>query len=662
MIGGAGVNRLLPRRQLGGVTRAARVGADPRSRAGVRPRRGRRDERDERDGDDEPGGGRHAGQPTPSRVASWYARDVPTVIGLTGGIASGKSAVAAMLRERGAAVVDADLVARQVVEPGQPALDDIRARFGDDVLAADGTLDRKKLGERVFADPAARADLNAITHPRIALASQSEIAAWQARGAHVVFYEAALLVENGAHRGLDALIVVAVPPDVQVARLRDRDGLDEAAARARLASQLPLDAKLKHATWVIDNGGDLAATRQQVAQVCAAIEDRFGPVAVPGAGGRRSSETGPLPVPEERVLVTGYPAFTARRMIARALAADQRARVIVLARAKFAAEAEAYVRGLPGGDRAEVVVGDVCDMDLGLSATEYQQLTAKVTTIHHLAGIYYMGVDAATTRRVNVTGTRGVVELARDCGRLRRLIHWSTAQVSGRRKGVILEEELDEGQGFHNVYEETKFEAEQVAREAMRQLPITVLRPGVIVGDSRTGEIDKFDGPYYLMVLIATNATQVHLPLPGRGTAPMHVVPIDYVIDAGWALGNDPRAAGRTFHLTDAHPLPARRVYELVAEHSQTASPRGYIPGRLVKNVLRTPGIGRLARGPLSFLDSFDHQVFYNGRGAQELLAGTSITCPAFDSYVEHLVRYVREVHAQKKGRGPDDDVFDPFE
>jgi dephospho-CoA kinase len=588
---------------------------------------------------------------------------VATVIGLTGGIASGKSAVAAMLKERGAAIVDADVVARQVVEPGQPALDDIRARFGDDVIGADGRLDRKALADKVFADPAARAALNAITHPRIAAASQAAIAAWTARGAHVVFYEAALLIENGLHRGLDATIVVAAPPDVQIERLRARDGLDEAAARARLAAQLPLDQKLAVATWVIDNGGDLGQTRAQLERVCFEIEARFGPIA---AVGRRGTGTGPLPLPDEKILITGYPAFTAKRMIAKALASDARATVYVLCRAKFADEATALVRGLPGGDRAKIVVGDVCDMDLGLSSAEYQALTEQLTTIHHLAGIYYQGVDAATARRVNVTGTRGVIELAKDCARLRRLIHWSTAQVSGKRKGVILEDELDEDQAFHNVYEETKFEAEVLAREAMRQLPITVLRPGLIVGDSQTGEIDKFDGPYYLVVLIATNALAVHLPLPGRGTAPLHVVPIDYVIDAGWQLGNDPRAAGRTLHLIDPQPLPARRIYELVAEHSRTAPPRGFIPARLVKNVLRTPGVKRLARGPLSFLDSFDHQVFYNARGAQELLAGTGLSCPPFDAYVAKLVAYVREVHAQRKGarggRGLDEEVFDPFD
>jgi dephospho-CoA kinase len=578
------------------------------------------------------------------------------VIGLTGGIASGKSAVAAMLRERGAAVIDADLLAREVVEPGQPALAELRARFGDEVIGPDGRLDRKALGARVFADPGARAALEGITHPRIAARTQEEIARWADRGAKVVFYEAALLVENQAYRWLDGLVVVSAPPEVQLARVMARDGLDEPAARARIASQLPLARKLEHATWVIDNAGTRADAAAQLDAVVAAIEAAHGPIAVPSAP--PPLVTAPLPTLRERVLVTGFPAFTARRMIGRMLAADPSAHVHVLARDRFADDAAAMLRALPGGDRADVVVGDVCDLHLGLASTEYRALAGSLTTIHHLAGIYYMGVDADTARRVNVAGTRGVIELADDCSRLRRLVHWSTVQVSGKRRGWVAEDELDAEPGFHNVYEQTKHEAERLARAAMRRLPITVLRTGIIVGDSRTGEIDKFDGPYYLVVMIATNASSVHLPLPGRGDAPLHLVPIDYVVAAAHALATDPRAAGRTFHVTDPNPLSARRVLELVASRSNTATPRGFIPGRLVRNLLRLPGLERPARSPRSFLQSFDHDVAYDTRNTQALLEGTGIVCPPFESYAAALVAYVRDAHAARgaaPGAPPDD-------
>jgi len=368
-------------------------------------------------------------------------------------------------------------------------------------------------------------------------------------------------------------------------------------------------------------------------------------------------------MPPEVVLITGFPAFTAKRTANKILSADPTATAFLLARDVFLDDARKFVDTLPADQRSrvELIGGDVCDMDLGLSGTEYRRLTDEVTTIQHLAGIYHMGVDKSTAKRVNIEGTRGVIELAHEVKRLRRLCHWSTASVSGKRRGVILEDELDEGQSFHNFYEETKFVAEKLADAAKRKIPVTIFRPSIIVGDSETGEIDKFDGPYYLIVLIATNALQVHLPLPGRGVAPLNLVPIDYVMDAAYKLSLDARAAGKTFHLVDPNPLSARKVYELVAEHSNTKRPRGFIPGRIARTVLRTPGLEKIARAPLAFLESFDQQAFYNSRASHQLLRDTDIDCPAFDSYADRLVKYVREVHESKQQR-LEDEVFDPFD
>jgi dephospho-CoA kinase len=186
------------------------------------------------------------------------------IIGLTGGIASGKSTVSAMLREFGAHVIDADQVAREVVAPGTPALDEIRARFGAEVLQADGALDRKKLGAIVFVDQDARRALERITHPRIAAATQQEIARLSAAGVDPILYDAALIVENRLYTWMQGLIVVSVPPEAQVARLMIRDDIDEAAAQARIAAQLPLADKVAVATHVIDNGATRAETEAQV--------------------------------------------------------------------------------------------------------------------------------------------------------------------------------------------------------------------------------------------------------------------------------------------------------------------------------------------------------------------------------------------------------------
>ncbi|MGE0398745.1 MAG: dephospho-CoA kinase [Kofleriaceae bacterium] len=587
------------------------------------------------------------------------------MIGLTGGIASGKSTVAKMLAERGAAIVDADLLARQVVEPGQPALAELVARFGTQILTAEGTLDRKRLGAIAFSDAQARADLGRITHPRIAAASAAAIATWADAGANVVFYEAALLVENRAHLALEALVVVSVTPDIQRERLVVRDGLTRDEANARISSQAPLADKIAVATWVIENHGDQEELAREVDRVVKLIEERFGPIAVPPAKAgraRTNHETGRVSlVREEVALVTGYPAFTAKRMIARLLApADESERpdkLYVLAREQFAEEARRFVE--PHKDRAEVLVGDVCDMDLGLSSVEYRALSREVTWIHHLAGIYFAGVDAKTMHRVNVTGTKSVLDLARDAARLERFVHWSTAMVSGDRRGTFFEEDLEAGQKFHNEYEKTKWQAEKLVRGAMGQLPITIIRPGIIVGDSKTGAIDKLDGPYYLITLIATNASGVRLPLLGRGDAPLHLVPIDYVIEAAARVIRSEGAAGKTFHIVDPSPMSARAVFEAVAEHANTEKPFGHIPRPIARAVLRTPGLAKLAGGPRAFVDVLDHPVTYDHTNTQQALAGTNIRCPPLAEYLPVLVQYVLDV--TRAAPPPVEDIADPL-
>jgi dephospho-CoA kinase len=190
--------------------------------------------------------------------------------GLTGGIASGKSTVSRMLRELGAHVLDADVIAREVVEPGTPGLAEVATRFPG-VLGPDGRLDRARLGARVFADPAERAALNALLHPRIGAAFLEKTQALAARGVERLIYDAPLLIENGLHAGMDGVVLVWVPRELQKQRLMARDGLEAQAAEARLAAQLPLEEKRRHATWIVDNTGELISTRAQVEEVWRAM-------------------------------------------------------------------------------------------------------------------------------------------------------------------------------------------------------------------------------------------------------------------------------------------------------------------------------------------------------------------------------------------------------
>lgn len=186
------------------------------------------------------------------------------VIGLTGGIASGKSTVARILESCGAAVIDADQLAREVVAPGEPALAAIVAAFGREFLNPDGTLNRTELGKVVFADPAARRRLEAITHPAIRRSAEEKLTAFRQAGVRVVVYMAALLIEADAISRVDEIWVVYVDRETQLRRLMQRDGIGRAAALQRLAAQMSMEEKRGYGKVVIDNSGALEETERQV--------------------------------------------------------------------------------------------------------------------------------------------------------------------------------------------------------------------------------------------------------------------------------------------------------------------------------------------------------------------------------------------------------------
>jgi dephospho-CoA kinase len=189
-------------------------------------------------------------------------------VGLTGGIATGKSTVLEVFREQGAVTFDADLIARDVVRPGQPALAEVVRAFGAEVLAADGSLDRARLASIIFADPARRVELESILHPRIIAEQDRRIrAALDEDPAAIVVVDAALMVETGSFRRFDALVVVRCDNGVQLSRLMRRDHLDEAEARRRVAAQLPQAEKERLADYIIDSSGSLEATRRQAVRV-----------------------------------------------------------------------------------------------------------------------------------------------------------------------------------------------------------------------------------------------------------------------------------------------------------------------------------------------------------------------------------------------------------
>jgi dephospho-CoA kinase len=193
------------------------------------------------------------------------------LVGLTGGIASGKSTLAAALRELGAPVIDADAIARAVVRRGTPALQEIARAFGTGVLGPDGELDRPAMAAIVFTDPAARTRLEAIVHPAIRAEVAAETSRLAAAGHDLAFYDVPLLYERGLEREVDCVVVVHAPRALQLERLQARDRMTPEEAEARLGAQLPIDEKARRADVVVSNEGDLASLRSRAAPLLAAL-------------------------------------------------------------------------------------------------------------------------------------------------------------------------------------------------------------------------------------------------------------------------------------------------------------------------------------------------------------------------------------------------------
>ena len=293
------------------------------------------------------------------------------------------------------------------------------------------------------------------------------------------------------------------------------------------------------------------------------------------------------------VLVTGFPTtFLATRVVRKLLRDSPETEIRCVVQGKALDRAKEFVKGLPGseGERVTLLEGDIAAMDLGLSGKEFNRLAAEVNVIHHCAAVTYLGVAHGVAEEVNVGGTREIIELADAARDLTRLVHWSSALVSGGRRGYVLEEELT-ASAFRNPIEETRFRAERIIRKAAKQFPTTILRPSIIVGDSVTGEIDRLEGPYLLVLLMLNAPAELRIPMPGRGEIPLNLVPVDFVVDAGCAIAGDPRSIGRTFHIADPDPLSARKVFELIATASGRPMPRGFLPTNVATALLRAPGV-----------------------------------------------------------------------
>ncbi|MEM9293193.1 MAG: SDR family oxidoreductase [Acidobacteriota bacterium] len=350
------------------------------------------------------------------------------------------------------------------------------------------------------------------------------------------------------------------------------------------------------------------------------------------------------------VFFTGFPGFLGARLLPRVLQREEgdQTRAVCLVQSKFAALARQKVAELEGENpalegRIELVEGDITQPDLGLD--NEGELASRVTEIFHLAAIYDLSIPRPPAYKVNVEGTRYVLDFAERCANLERVQYVSTCYISGRYAGAFRETDLAKGQTFNNFYEETKYLAEvEVQKRMERGLPCTVYRPAVVVGDSRTGETQKFDGPYFVMRWLLRQPLVAVLPVVGDPqTTRVNLVPSDFIVEAIDSLSKRPETSGRVYQLCDPNPATVDELLDIMARACRRKVVRAPLPKFAAKAAIDyVPFVYRVMQIPSSAIDYFVHPTYYTCDNTLEDLADTGIAVPPFASYVERLVAFVK--------------------
>jgi len=348
----------------------------------------------------------------------------------------------------------------------------------------------------------------------------------------------------------------------------------------------------------------------------------------------------------ETILLTGFPGFIAGRLVECLAKPDTQLYLLVekhlIEKAMRSVEEIALKTNTPLENFA-LIKGDITRENLGISERDLEIVRRETTDVHHLAAVYDLAVEKNLAFRVNVEGTKNVNEFVKTLPNLRRYNYVSTCYVSGKRAGVIYETELEHDAGFRNFYEETKYLAEREVEKLKGEIPTTVFRPSVVVGDSKTGETAKYDGIYYLINYLKMFPRLFRFVNVGNKDVKLNLVPVDFVVEAIVALAKDEKAIGKTIALADPNPLTTEELFDAIAEAMTKKKSIVKPPPRLVEKTLMLPFSPAMSGLPHSGVPYFFVPQSYDTSLANELLAPHNIACPNFNSYVRNLIKFVEK-------------------
>jgi len=342
------------------------------------------------------------------------------------------------------------------------------------------------------------------------------------------------------------------------------------------------------------------------------------------------------------IFFTGFPGFIGKRLAQHILKKRPDSKLTFLVHPKMEQLARKSVQSFPSHS-ARVVIGDITHPNLGLTPLLAKEIKVATHTIFHLAAIYDLTVDEAIAKRVNVFGTQNILDFFSDAPALRRFNYISTCYVSGDREGTIFATELSMNQKFRNFYESTKYEAEVLVKNRMEELPITVFRPAIVVGDTQTGETDKFDGPYVVMKFLHRLKFLLRLvPNLGYANCEVNTVPVDYVIRVITYLGFEHRARGQTYQICDTKPPEGDTFFSEIV--SIIANVRPYNAPFLrfiILKLLKLPFVHLFTGITKQHLDYFSHRGRYRSPNLIRDLNGSHIELKKYSNYYPKLYQFM---------------------
>lgn len=348
----------------------------------------------------------------------------------------------------------------------------------------------------------------------------------------------------------------------------------------------------------------------------------------------------------ETIFLTGFPGFIAARLVERLAKPDTQ--FFLLVQAQFVEKAMREVEKISQTTGANLenfalIEGDITRENLGISDEDLEIIRKETTDVYHLAAAYDLAVSKDLAYRINVEGTKNVNEFSKLLTNLYRYNYISTCYVAGRRKGEILETELEHSAGFRNHYEETKYLAEMEVEKLKSELPVTIFRPSVVVGDSETGETAKYDGIYYLIHYLRKSPNLLRLVNVGNENVKLNLVPVDFVVNGIATLAKDESAVGKTIALADPNPLTTEQIFDAISEAMTGKKSVVTPPPRLVEKSLGLSISPPITGLPLSGVPYFFLSQTYDTSVADELLEKHNISCPNFKTYVKNLLKFVEK-------------------